>query len=206
MSVFSKTILTATKSSVPSAGADNHLGILGSAGVWASVIANTFLPGFTPGQGQLLMSHDNTCSVGGSRNETVIGDEVISIGGNRLEQVFGNESITIAQNRAKNVALNEECTVGVNRLHTVCGDESIVIKGGQEIIIGTLQSLTVGESQTIEVGKEQKVKAGDAIHLSAPKITITATQDLTIKCGGGLINIDASGIITIKGPMVKINC
>lgn len=220
--VFGKTKLTGTKSDVPQAGADNHLGILGSSGVWAAVTGNTFMPGFTPGQGQLLMSHDNTCKVGGSRNETVGVDETITIGANRTEnvaaneqitiganrteQVIGNEAVTVGQNRTKTVALNEVANVGLTRTHSVGINDSLNVGAAQEISIGGLRVITVGMTQMVNVGTKHALSAGTEIELSAPKIILKATQDITIQCGAGKININAAGIITIEGTLVRLNC
>jgi len=64
------------------------------------------------------------------------------------------------------------------------------------------------------VKKKLKIDAGDEIELKTGaasivmkkdgKIEISGT-DVTMKAGAGKVNIDAGGIITIKGPMVKIN-
>jgi type VI secretion system secreted protein VgrG len=220
--VFSRNTLTRTETAVPDAGADNHLGILGSSGVWPSVTANTFLPGFTPGQGQLLMTHDNTCRICGSRNENVGVDETIAIGNtrtetvgnnenitvtnNRTEKVGGNESVTVAKNRTATVSMNEIATVALTRTHSVGVNEMINVGAAQELTVGGLQLVTVGLTQIVNVGTKQSVSAGTEIELHAPRIKLRAIQEIMIQCGAGTISINAAGIITISGPMVKVNC
>jgi hypothetical protein len=44
-----------------------------------------------------------------------------------------------------------------------------------------------------------------AYQLNAMRVNITATTDLTFKCGAGQININAAGIVTIQGVMIKLN-
>lgn len=93
--VFAKNNMTRTVTKVPEAGVDNHLGVLGSSGVWPSVTGNGFLPGFAPGQGQLLMTHDNTSKIGGSVNESVGVDEVVAITNNASETVGAAKVIDV---------------------------------------------------------------------------------------------------------------
>ena len=219
--VFAKKPRTVTRTPVPGSGNDNHLGTLGSAGVWPSVTGNTFLPGFTAGQGQLLMTHDNTCKVGGSRNEMVAADETITIDGNRTEKVGGNEQITIVGNRTEQVVDNETITVNgdrnitvsqsetakvaLNRTHSVGINEMINVGGAQEVTVSGVRLVNVDLMQKVNVGLKHTLHATNEVVITSAKIALDATSELTRNCGGGTITIDAAGNITIKGALVLIN-
>lgn len=181
--VFEMNNLTRTDTSVPEAGSDNHVGIDKSDGTWKGVARPAFIKGFLSGQQQdSIKSADHIVEVEKSLTRKVGINEDIKIGNNRTRQVGGNETVSVKQNRKAAVSLNEEVT------------------------IDGLRMVSVGRSQVIKVGTKHSISAGTEIEVSAPKITLTATQEITIQCGAGRININAAGIITIEGPMVKVNC
>jgi hypothetical protein len=76
-SVFAMNNLTVTSTTVPNAGADNHIPIKGSAGNWKSITGSAFLKGLEPGQEQVLVnSGDQSIAVQKNRM-TIIGENEI---------------------------------------------------------------------------------------------------------------------------------
>jgi hypothetical protein len=76
-SVFAMNNLTATSTTVPDAGADNHISIKGSAGNWKSITSSAFLKGLEPGQEQvLIISGDQSIAIQKNRM-TIIGESEI---------------------------------------------------------------------------------------------------------------------------------
>ncbi len=152
------------------------------------------------------VGNNETITIGNNRTESVGSNEKISIGSNRDEDVGSNETVKIGSNRNTTVGSNDVLSVGLTRTHSVGINEAISVGVAQEISIGAVQIVSVGMTQMINVGLKQKVSAGKEISLKAPNILLEATETLQIKCGAGVIQFDAAGNITIKSPMVKINC
>jgi type VI secretion system secreted protein VgrG len=149
---------------------------------------------------------DRVENVGNNESLTVGNDQQISIGNNRSEEVGNNEQIKIGSNRNTTIGDNDSLSVGLTRTHSVGINESINIGAAQEVSIGAVQIVSVGIAQINNIGLKQKTTAGKEIALEAPRILLTATEELTIRCGAGIITFDAAGNITIKSPLVKINC
>jgi type VI secretion system secreted protein VgrG len=72
----------------------------------------------------------------------------------------------------------------------------------------------VGENFTVTVDDTYDLEGKEKIHIMSGSGSITMTKDgkikisgtdVTLTAGGGKVNIDAGGIITIQGTMVKIN-
>lgn len=206
-SVFEMNKLTGTETSVPEAGADNHVGVEKSLGTWKGVAGKGFVKGFLGGQEQdSIKSADHIIEVEQNLDEKIGLNETVTIGSNRKMAVGANESVTIGQNRTAAVAQNETTTVGLMRTHSVGVNEMINVGAAQELTVGGLRMVTVGATQVVQVGTKHSLSAGTEIELSAPKITLKATQEIIIQCGAGKISINAAGIITIEGPLVKLNC
>jgi hypothetical protein len=207
-SVFEMNKLTGTETAVPEAGADNHVGIEKSLGAWkGAVAAKGFVKGFLGGQQQdSIKAADHVIEVEQSLNEKIGINEDVTIGSNRTMAVGSNETVTVGKNRSATVAMNETTNVGLTRTHSVGVNEMINVGGAQELSVGGLRVVTVGLTQSVNVGTKHSLSAGTSIELSAPKITLQAMQEITIQCGAGRISINAAGIITIEGPLVKINC
>ncbi len=148
---------------------------------------------------------DRTETVGNNESLTVTNDQQITIGNNRSEDVGNDETVKIGNNRNTTVGSNDVLSVGMTRTHSVGINEMINIGAAQEITVGAVQIVSVGIAQINTIGLKQKTNAGKEISLSAPRILLEATEELTLKCGAGVITFDASGNITIKGPLVKIN-
>lgn len=148
---------------------------------------------------------DRLENVGNDESLTVGNDQQIKIGNNRSEEVGNNEEIKIGSNRSTSIDDNDVLSVGLTRTHSVGINEMINIGAAQEISVGAVQIVSVGVAQINTIGLKQKTTAGTEISLSAPRIVLKATEELTLKCGAGVITFDAAGNITIKGPLVKIN-
>jgi len=153
-----------------------------------------------------VVENNETIEVKNCRTEKVGVDETITIGNNRTETVGVNETITIGSNRQTSIGAHEVLTVGSTRTQSVGINEMINVGAAQQVNIGALQLITVGLAQFVNVGVKQSTHAGSEISIDAPKIVLSGTELIELKCGGGSITIDAGGNIVIKGTLVKINC
>ena len=162
---------------------------------------------------EIQAEKDERILVKNDKAETVGNNETIEIGVDRQEKVGNNESLEVGNNQQNKIGNNRNTTVGSNdvlsvgltRTHSIGINEMINVGAAQEISIGAVQIVTVGIAQMNNIGSKQKTTAGKEISLSAPRIILKATEELTLKCGAGVITFDAAGNITIKAPLVKIN-
>lgn len=169
-----------------------------------------------------VVEHDESVTIHNCRTKTIDVDETVKVGNNRTESVGVDEKVSIGSNRTtdvgsndtKSIGGNKSCTVSQNEIHTVSLtrtqstgiNEMINVGAAQELTVGGIRLVTVGVSQMVNVGMKHSLNAGNEIKLSSKKILLEASQEITLKCGGGSISINSAGIITIKGPLVKINC
>jgi type VI secretion system secreted protein VgrG len=126
----------------------------------------------------------------------------------KMDDTKGSELLHIRAEKDRTVLVKNDNS------ETVSHDESIDIGNDLKTKIGKNCTTTVGENQTVEIGKKLSVKAGEEISFVCGSASITMKKDgkieitgvdITVKSGGGKLNIDTGGIITVKGPMVKIN-
>lgn len=176
------------------------------------------------------VGHDETIHIGHDRAETVDHDERITVQNNRAEIVGVNETVGIGANRsltvggintetvkkasaetiglgkALTIGLGYQVSVGAEMNETVAGAQSTEIGGFRyEKVIG-YKKTDVGEKITVNSDEEIVLKTGQS-QISMKKdgtIEISGT-DVTMKTPAGTVHIDAGGIITIKGSMVRIN-
>lgn len=172
---------------------------------------------------------NETTSVGVDRTETVGSNETISIGANRTEKVGANETITIAANRTENVGANEAVTIGANKTETVGGMRALTISladaesiglakalsigAAYQVSVGGLMNETVGALKMVQVGGnssevvggDKSISASGNMTGSATEIALSAKTKLVLSCGASTIELTPS-LITIKSPLVKINC
>ncbi|MDZ4780355.1 MAG: type VI secretion system tip protein TssI/VgrG [Planctomycetia bacterium] len=176
------------------------------------------------------VSVNETISIGVNRTETVGKNESLTVGENREQTIGMNDTLTVGLIRTHVVGVNDSITVGAAQEITVGGVRTVTVGGAMNYAVGGAMAIAVGgaveeaiggkyelaagDDMTASIKKKLKIDAGDEIEIVTGaasivmkkdgKIEISGT-DVTMKAGAGKVNIDASGIITIKGPMVKIN-
>ena len=168
--------------------------------------------------------------VGHDREDTVGNDETRKVANLRSRTVGVNESITIGNNRSITIGNNETRTTGVNSAETIGAAKELTIGGVYQVTVGGAMNQTVGGALATEVGgAHAEVVGGHRTMQSGGKVTITAADEIelatgaakiTLKksgrieiqgvhismlSGAGIVEIDAGGIVNIKGPMVRIN-
>jgi len=159
-------------------------------------------------------------TVGATRAVTVGASQTVQIGttlsesngSDRTEQVGGNQSVTIASNLTENVGSDQSTTIGGNLTESISSDHKNNVGGNRTTSIGSDDKLDVGSNLTINAGSKITLETGQSkivmssdgtIEISGMSITIKGST--SIKEEAVQINIEASGINTIKGSLVKIN-
>ncbi len=169
-----------------------------------------------------VVENDETTTIGRNRKERVGNNETIVIGNSRSVTIGKNKSETIAINKAETIGAAKELTIGGAYQVTVGAvmNETVGAAKMEEVgayrmeAVAAYKKTTVGEDFTVTVDdkyalegkKEIAIKSGlSSVTMKKDgKIEISGT-DVTFKTAAGKIHIDAGGIITIKGSMVKIN-
>jgi type VI secretion system secreted protein VgrG len=151
------------------------------------------------------VGNNEQITIGTNRTENVGSNEQITIGANRTENVGSNEQITIGSNRTENVGSNEQITIGADRTESVGNNEQITIGAKRTTSVGSDDSLTVGGNASVSVSGDISVSGDGKGSGTAMQITITAQTQLTLQCGASQIVLTPA-MITIQGPLVKINC
>lgn len=138
-------------------------------------------------------------------NEThKVGRDVeISVGKNRKERVGKNEDILIEANRSEEVKGTETVTVHKDR--------KVAIKANDTLDV--TQKIKVTSGDTIEITAASKITltcGGSSITIDPTSIKIATTQlkmegSATAKLSSAMTNVEASGVLTAQGSLVKIN-
>jgi type VI secretion system secreted protein VgrG len=173
---------------------------------------------------------DQTLHVKGKRDKTIDKNETETVKGDKTIEVKGAHSETIGKTMnlivklAKNetvylasteeVGLARNLTVGAAYTIEVVGAMNEAVGGAKATEVGLAHTEVAGRNRSMKVGKKLSIDADDEIEIKTGAASITMKKDgkieikgvdVTMQSGGGKVNIDAGGIITIKGPMVKIN-
>jgi type VI secretion system secreted protein VgrG len=128
-------------------------------------------------------------------NARVRHSETHNVGVNQAVDVGYNQDVSVGNDRSKTVTNNEKADIGVNRTVTVGTADKLDVGETIEITAGTSIELKVG-------GSSIKIDA-TSITLSSQNIKIEAKAKLTTN--GAQATHSASGPMTIKGAIVKIN-
>src|SRR5262249_4087390 len=110
--------------------------------------------------------------------------------------------------------LARNLTVGAAYTIEVVGAMNTAVGAAKTTEVGLEHFETVGKDRTLKVGKKLTIDVTDEIEIKTGAASITMKKDgkieikgidVTMQSAAGKVNIDAGGIISIKGPMVKIN-
>ncbi len=133
---------------------------------------------------------------GTTRSEKVGTDKDVKIGANLTEHVTSDQKTTIGSNLTEKVGTDHKLEVGSNRQTKIGSDDTLDV--------GTNLKITAGSQITLETGQSKIVmKSGGQIEIHGMSIEIKGTT--SVKAEAVTINVEASGINTIKGSLVKIN-
>jgi type VI secretion system secreted protein VgrG len=135
-------------------------------------------------------------TIGTDRNETVGANQTVKIGSKLNENIGSDQTVEIGGKLAEKVASDHNNEVGGKRVTKVSSDDTLDV--GAKLLIKAADEIT------LETGSSKIVmKSGGQIEITGMSITIKGST--SIKEEAVSINIEASGVNTIKGSLVKIN-
>lgn len=152
----------------------------------------------------IRVRNNETHFVAKDQTTKVWNDQITEVHKDRTEEVWGDEKITLHQNRVETVTANETITINGNRSVTISGTETLKVTGdikvdgdGNIAITATSKiTLTCGESSIELTPTGIKINSVDVEVNGQVNAKLTAAVQVTVQ---------ASGITTIQGAMVKIN-
>ncbi len=139
----------------------------------------------------LDVGNDQTITIENDRTETVKNDETITIENNRTETVKADETVTIEGDRSDTVQGDSSETIQGDATYDVTGDHALTVSSGD-------RKVTVSSGDDTLTANTGNI----TIKASAGKITMEAMQGIELKVGSNSVKIDMSGV-TINGTLVK---
>ncbi|MEM6673234.1 MAG: type VI secretion system tip protein VgrG [Planctomycetota bacterium] len=160
----------------------------------------------------LSVGHDQTIEVGNDRTETTGNDRSLAVGAKKSESVGDTKTVTVGASHTESIGTDMSLTVGKSRDVTVAENvsESIgssrTVSIGQDATdeIGKNLSVTVGADASLTVGADQNVSVAKESVLSAKKIQLNASDELSIKVGKASLVMKKNGDITLKGKKISV--
>ncbi len=135
-------------------------------------------------------------TIGTDRSEHVGANQSVTIGSNLTEKIGADQKVEIASNLTEQIGSDHKNSVGSNRETKIGSNDTLDV--------GSKLHITAGSEIVLETGQSKIVmKSGGQIEITGMNITIKGST--AIKEEAVSINIEASGINTIKGSLVKIN-
>jgi type VI secretion system secreted protein VgrG len=163
------------------------------------------------------VEHDESVSVGNDatveikhdRKSKVDNDETCTVGKDHATSIGNNEKRDVTKDRTTSVGANEKLTVGSNQTTDVsskysltAGDEIVLQVGAAKLVMkadGTVQ--LNGVDVKIEGSMSLKQTGGMKIELSTVQYKLAGTL---LQVQGTLLDLQASGIATLKGALTQI--
>jgi type VI secretion system secreted protein VgrG len=162
------------------------------------------------------VEHDETVEIQNDRTSKIGNNEKCSIGKDHETTVGNDEKRSVTQNRTTKVGSNDKLTVGEDSTADI--GNKLLVTAGQQITLQTGASKLVMKSDgtielqgvTIKIQGSQSIseQAGQSVEVKALQVSVDATT-LELKgtktaIEGALIDVNASGIASVKGSLTKI--
>jgi type VI secretion system secreted protein VgrG len=151
-------------------------------------------------------------TVGASQNLNVGTSLSENVGTDRSENVGANQNVTVGSNLTENVGADQKTTIASNLTESVGSDHKNDVGGNRTTSVGSDDKLDVGSNLTISAGSQITLETGSSKivmksggHIEISGMTIEIKGTTSVKAEAVTINVEASGINTIKGSLVKIN-
>jgi type VI secretion system secreted protein VgrG len=152
-------------------------------------------------------------SVGAMQKLTVKGKLSERVGASRTEIVAANQNVKIGSKLTEDIGSDQNTKVGGNRAENIGSDDTLEVGSNRNVKVGSNDTLDVGSNLVLKAGDQITLQTGSSkivlkssgdIEITGTNISVQATAAL--KEQGATIDSEASGIQTVKGSMVKINC
>jgi type VI secretion system secreted protein VgrG len=132
------------------------------------------------------------------------GDQTIGIKHDQTVEIGNDQKLTVTHDQIEAIDNNQTVTIKVDQKLDVGGNQEVAIDGSQKVKVGTTIVIEAGTSIELKVGASSiKIEAAK-ITIKSPEIEIAADANAKIKAGA-MMDLNAGGIMTVGGALVKIN-
>lgn len=157
-------------------------------------------------------------TIGAAKAEEIGAAKSVNVGLSSSENVGVNKSLNVRKDLSEDVGSNKKVIVGKDLSETISGKHTEDVTKEYSLNAKKVTVVAVDEI-ILETGQSRIVmkKNGD-INISCKKLEISATQEIKMKAmnitseastksvtKGTMVDVEASGVNTIKGSLVKIN-
>jgi type VI secretion system secreted protein VgrG len=152
---------------------------------------------------QITVGAAMNTTVGAAKAEEVGGAKAVVVGGTLTETIGSNMSVKVGGNLSENIGGNLSEDVGKD--YSLKAAKKVIIEAGDEITLKTGQAtIVMKKSGDIKIsGKKIEISGTQEVKTGAMKVTSEASTKSVTK--GAMVDVEASGIMNIKGALVKIN-
>jgi type VI secretion system secreted protein VgrG len=148
--------------------------------------------------------NDETHFVAKDQTIKIWNNQITEVHKDRTEEVWGDEKITLHQNRVETVTANETVTINGNRSVTISGNDALTAGGNIAVTSSANIAITATSKITLTCGQSSIELSPTGIKINS--VDVEANGQATAKMtAGAQLTLQASGITTIQGAMVKIN-
>ncbi len=158
-----------------------------------------------------VIDNDKEITVANDYTQSVGNDTRIHTSGSKIESVEKEHILSVKEDQELHLLKDNTTIVGQTDTTIVEKDLIQRIKGSATHYIEQDQKAKYLNNLFIQVGKELGIQTTQAYHLnaqsikeSANTITLEATDGISLKCGGNVLTVDASGI-HLKAATVDTN-
>jgi type VI secretion system secreted protein VgrG len=124
----------------------------------------------------------------------------------------GDQTIGIKNDQTVEIGNDQKLTVTHDQLENIDNNQTVKIGADQKLDVGASQKVKVGTTIVIEAGTSIELKVGASsikieaakITIKSPEIEVAADANAKVKAGA-MMDVNAGGIMTIGGALVKIN-
>ena len=159
------------------------------------------------------VENDQSNTINNNRTTVIAVDDAETIGSNQKIDIGSEQIVVVGANRNLDVGADQTTTVGSNLKMTVGSNEDISIGSNQKLSIGSKQTNEIASSRTTSIGAADTltVDGKQSISVTGP-IEIASNAKITLSVAGSSIEISpagivlqSSGLITVKGSIIKLN-
>ncbi|HEU0201524.1 MAG TPA: type VI secretion system tip protein TssI/VgrG, partial [Burkholderiaceae bacterium] len=149
-----------------------------------------------------VVRNNDTLEVGLEKKDK--GDQTVKIHHDQVIEIGNDGKLTIKKNRTTDVQENDTETIGKEQKVKTGTDMSVDVGAAYTLKVKTTALIEANSSIELKVGASSiKIEPGK-ITLSAPQIAVDAKGQAEIK-SGGVMEVKASGPLSVGGAIVKIN-
>jgi len=152
---------------------------------------------------ELTVANDSIQTVGNDKKVNIIGNAVTTIEKEQITTVKEDQELHILKDQNTIVKLNQKTIVEQDLIERIKGTVTSYVEKDQKEKYLTNLFMQVGKDLGIEVTSSYHVNA-KTIKETAKTIELEAADGISLKCGGNVLTVDASGI-HLKAATVDSN-